>query len=153
MKNIILLLLLFLSLNVCSQNIKDINGKNVNITNIVKKDELTLVCFFATWCKPCIKELSAFDENYDAWNEETGVKIIIISIDNSRSINSVKPFVDAKGWSFDVYLDPNSDYKRYLNVSNIPQTFLFKNGKVVYSHTSYLDGDEIIIYENIKKFK
>lgn len=153
MKKIILFCIMIILFNISFAQIKDINGKIIDYKTLVKSDELTLVCFFATWCKPCIKELNTLDEYYKEWNEETGIKIIIISIDNSRSINSVKPLVDAKDWSFDVYLDPNSDYKRYLNVNNIPQSFLFKNGKIVYSHSSYLDGDEKIIYENIKKFK
>ncbi len=134
--------------------IKDLQGKTVNTKSIVKNDgNPVLVSFFATWCKPCIKELSAFNDEYEDWADETGVKIIAISTDNARSTNNVAPFVNTRGWEFDVYLDANEDFKRAMNVGNVPHTFLLDgNGKVVWQHTSYLEGDEEQTFENIKKY-
>ncbi|MBP8992560.1 MAG: TlpA family protein disulfide reductase [Bacteroidales bacterium] len=133
--------------------IKDIKGKAVNTKAITQNDgKPVLVCFWATWCKPCIKEFNAINEEYDDWVEETGVKVIAISIDDARSSNSVAPFVNARGWEFPVYLDPNGDFKRAMNVGDIPHTFLLdKNGKVVWQHTTYLEGDEAKTFEVIKK--
>ena len=159
MKNIFLVLIIgLLSINLFSQEvpqvqIKDLNGKTVNTKSIVENDgKPVLVSFFATWCKPCIKELSAFNDEYTDWAEETGVKIVAISTDNARSSSSVGPFVNARGWEFDIYLDANGDFKRAMNVGNVPHTFLLDgNGKVVWQHTSYLEGDEDHTFEIIKK--
>ncbi len=133
--------------------IKDINGKTVSTKNIIANDgKPVLVSFWATWCKPCVKELTAFNEEYADWAKETGVKIIAISIDNARSSSSVAPFVNARGWEFDVYLDPNGDFKRAMNVGNVPHTFLLDGkGKIVWQHTSYLEGDETHTFEMVKK--
>ena len=133
--------------------LKDLKGKVVNSQDIIMNDgKPVLVCFFATWCKPCIKELTAFSEAYEEWVDETGVKIIAVSIDDARSTNSVGPFVNARGWDFDVYLDSNGDFKRAMNVNNIPHSFLLDGkGNVVWQHTSYLEGDEVSTFEKIKK--
>jgi peroxiredoxin len=98
------------------------------------------------------QRINAFNEEYADWAEETGVKIIAISIDNARSESSVAPFVNARGWEFDVYLDPNGDFKRAMNVGNVPHTFLIDGkGKIVWQHTSYLEGDEAKTFEIVKK--
>jgi thiol-disulfide isomerase/thioredoxin len=155
MKNIVLILgFLFLSFSTIGQTlIKDKNGKNVDIVAEIKEtNQPVLVCFFATWCKPCLKELNAINNIYDEFLKYD-VKIIAIAVDNSRSINSVFPLVNSMGLEFDVYIDNDAEFKREMNVNNIPHSFLYYNKKVVYQHQSYLEGDEIIILEKVKKLK
>ena len=42
------------------------------------------------------KELNAISEVYDDWQEETGVKVIAVSIDDSRNAAKVGPFANGK---------------------------------------------------------
>ena len=62
-----------------------------------------IISFFATWCKPCNRELKAINEVYADWQEETGVKLIAISIDQAQNVNKVKPLVDENGWPYESY--------------------------------------------------
>lgn len=110
-----------------------------------------IISFWATWCKPCISELSSIAEYYDEWQAETGVKLVAVSIDDSRTMNSVAPFVKGKGWDYEVYLDPNGEFKRAMNVNLVPHTFLFNGEReLVHQHTTYAPGDENRLYEQIK---
>ena len=138
--------------NLPSVNIKTLDGQTFNTQNITNDGKPVIISFWALWCKPCKKELDAFNENYEDWQDETGVKIFAISIDDSRSTAKVMPYVSGKDWEFDVLLDPNGDFKRAMNVNMIPHTFLLDgNGKIVYQHTSYYEGGEFDLYELVKK--
>ena len=135
-----------------SVSIKSVEGKTINTDSFENQGNPIVISFWATWCKPCAKELNAISEVYDDWQEETGVKVIAVSIDDSRNAAKVGPFANGKDWPFEIYIDPNSDLKRALNVNAIPHTFLLNaNKEIVWQHTSYLDGDEEELYEEILK--
>ena len=135
-----------------SLQLKDINGKTVNTANIIKNNgKPVIISFWATWCKPCLRELKAIHEVYADWQDETGVKMIIVSIDQTQDANKVKPLVDGNGWEYEVLLDPNSDFKRAMNVQNVPHVFVLDGkGKIVYNHAGYVDGGEEDIYEALQ---
>ena len=135
-----------------SVDIKNIEGKIINTDEFDNGGKPIIVSFWATWCKPCAKELDAISEVYDEWQDETGVKLLAISIDDARNTAKIAPFANGKDWPYEVYLDANSDLKRALNVNAIPHTFLL-NGKkeIVWQHTSYFDGDEDELFEEIQK--
>lgn len=104
--------------------LKDINGKTVQTDKLSNDGKPFIISFFATWCKPCNRELSAISEVYADWQDETGVKLIAVSIDQAQNINKVKPLVDSNGWEYDVLLDPNSDFKRALGIQMIPYVIM-----------------------------
>lgn len=134
-----------------SETIKTLDGTSFDTGKIENGGKPIIVSFWATWCKPCIKELSAIADEYDDWTEETGVKLIAISIDDARNSAKVKPFINGKDWDYEVYIDSNQDLKRAMNVNNVPHTFLLDgNKKVVYSHNSYAPGDEDELYEKVQ---
>ena len=162
MKKTLLSILFILASTICiaqsksttlpSVSIKSVEGKAINTDSFENQGNPIVISFWATWCKPCAKELNAISEVYDDWQEETGVKVIAVSIDDSRNAAKVGPFANGKDWPFEIYIDPNSDLKRALNVNAIPHTFLLNaNKEIVWQHTSYLDGDEEELYEEILK--
>jgi cytochrome c biogenesis protein CcmG, thiol:disulfide interchange protein DsbE len=132
--------------------VKKLDGSKVNSSTFTNGGKPIIISFWATWCKPCKKELDAIHENYSDWVKETGVKLIAVSIDDTRSSGKVVTDVKTKGWEYEVYLDENQDFKRAMNVNNVPFTFIIDgNGKIVWSHNSYTEGDEDKLYENVKK--
>ncbi|MBQ7062682.1 MAG: TlpA family protein disulfide reductase [Bacteroidales bacterium] len=132
--------------------LKTLDGKTVESSVIQNDGKPMIVSFWATWCKPCNRELNTIKEVYNEWQEETGVKLVAISIDDARSSSRVKPHVDGNDWEYEVYLDPNQDMKRAMNVVNVPHTFLVNgNGEIVWQHTSFVEGSEEELIEMVRK--
>ena len=123
--------------------LSDVNGKTVNVATLGQSGKPVIISFFATWCKPCMRELTAINEVYADWQEETGVEMYIVSVDQAQDSHNVKPLVDGNGWEYHVLLDPNGTFKRAMNVQSIPHMFVLDSkGKIVYTHVGYSAGDE-----------
>jgi cytochrome c biogenesis protein CcmG/thiol:disulfide interchange protein DsbE len=123
-----------------SIDIKTMTGEMFNTSAIDNAGKPMVISFFALWCKPCLRELTAIAE------------LVAISIDDARSMANVMPTVNGNGWEYEFYCDPNGDFKRAMGVNMIPHIFVLDGQKkVVYQHTSYAEGGENELYEIIKK--
>ena len=132
--------------------LKNTEGKTIDTAELNNDGKPFVISFFATWCKPCNRELKAISEQYADWQEETGMKVVAISIDQAQNINKVKPMVDAEGWEYEVLLDPNSDFRRALGIQMIPHVLIIDGkGKIVESRSGYTEGAENHIIEKIRE--
>ena len=135
-----------------STSVKTLDGQTINTAELSNDGKPMIVSFWALWCKPCINELTTIADVYPDWVEETGVKLVAVSIDDARSSSKVAPTVNGKSWEYEVLLDVNGDFKRAMNVNMIPHTFLVNgNGEIVWQHTSFSEGSELQLIEMVRK--
>ena len=158
MKKLVLILIMVLTFGCMAEAqipevvLRSIDGNNVRTDTLNNNGKPFIIDFFATWCKPCNRELTAIADVYDEWQDETGVKVIAISIDQAQNINKVKPLVDNHGWPYEVLLDPNGEFKRALGVQMIPYTLIVDGeGKIVYKHNGYTDGAEEELIDKVRE--
>lgn len=142
----------FAQKSIPSVDIKTLDGKTVNIQNYTHQSgKITVLSFWATWCKPCQQELDAIAELYPEWQEKYGVQLVAVTIDTQRALSKVGPMVESKGWEYIILSDPNGAMPAALNFQSIPQTFLLDaKGNVIYEHTGYIPGNEYDLEEKIK---
>jgi thiol-disulfide isomerase/thioredoxin len=135
-------------------SLRDTDGNLVELRSLIRPGKPTIISFWATWCAPCKKELSNYAELYADWQKEFDVEVLAISIDDSRNSAKVKSYINGVKWPFRVLLDPNEDMKRALNFQTVPFSLLIDaEGRIAYRHNSYVEGDEYVMEEKLKKLK
>jgi peroxiredoxin len=134
--------------------LRDLDGNTVQTASLSNDGKPILICFWATWCSPCKKELNTYAELYDDWREETGVKIYAVTVDDQRTVGSVAPYVNGQSWEYEILLDTNKQFQQAMGVTAPPHTFLLDgNGKIVWQHSGYMSGDEEEVYKELLKLK
>lgn len=121
-------------------------------TSVAKLGEgkVTVVSFWATWCKPCKEEMKAMQPIYDQMKDN--ISYVAISIDNTKTMAKVAPYIKSQGYTFPVLLDPNSEVFRSLNGDNVPYTLIFNaDGSLHSKHNGYLEGDVEKLSEELKE--
>lgn len=134
-----------------SYQLKNLAGQTVDSSTLSNEGKPFIISFFATWCMPCQKEMASVSKVYETWKQETGVKYYAISTDQPQTASKVKPWIESKGFKFDVLLDSNAELARHYGVQSIPYILVFDGkGNLVHKHTGYRDGDENALYEVVK---
>lgn len=160
MKKLLLSLTLILVAGVAMAQVPSVkveNGKGeaVDTADLVDGKTPIIISFWATTCKPCIRELDAINDAYPDWIEEADFRVVAVSTDDSRFSAQARALAEGHGWSdFTVLYDKNQEFMRAMNVTLTPQVFVIdKDGKIVYSHTGYSPGNEEELIATILKLK
>lgn len=128
--------------------LKNLDNRTVSF-NQIKGDHLTVIDFWATWCKPCIKSIPEFvkmDEEF----EDKDVQFIGISIDGPRNKAKVKPFIKSLGVDYPVLRDSDSSVMARLRVTAVPSLLIVNSeNEILYFHEGYKSGEEIEIRNKI----
>lgn len=154
-KQVLSLLLLFVSYAAMAQipsvKVEDGKGDVVATAELVDGETPMIISFWATTCKPCIRELDAINDSYPDWIEEANFRVVAVSTDDSRFSSQARALAEGHGWSdFMVLYDKNQEFMRAMNVTLTPQVFVVdKDGKIVYSHTGYTPGNEQELFDTI----
>ncbi len=99
--------------------------------------------FWATWCKPCVKELPAFEQLRSAY-ETKNVEVVLVSLDFPENLATrVVPFVSDHDLKSKVILLDDPDANSWIpKVSEtwsgaIPATLMIKNGTSKFYERSF----------------
>ena len=137
-----------------SVTVENSKGESFDTAALLKEGTPMIVSFWSTSCKPCIRELDAIYDALPDWLDEVKFRVVAVSTDDSRLLAKAKSLAEGRGWGEDYVLlfDKNQDFMRAMNVSVVPHVFVVDaKGKIVYSHTSYVPGNELELFEAVKK--
>jgi len=126
-----------------SVTVRGLDGSTMNSSEMGNTGNPVIILFWATWCRPCIREMTAIADLYGEWKENTGVVIYAVSVDDSRSQPGIAPLVRSRGWAFEFFLDTNGEFKRAMGVVDVPHLFVLNGkGEIIYQKAGYTEGSE-----------
>lgn len=155
-KHLFVCLLILISCELFAQvpatQVENSKGEKFNTSKMIDNETPFIVSFWSTTCKPCLRELDAISEQMPDWLEEVKFRLFAISTDDARSSAKAKSLAEGRGWEdFTVLYDKNQEFMRAMNVTLVPQVFVFDaKGKMIYSHTGYTPGSEAELLKVLK---
>jgi peroxiredoxin len=126
----------------------DLSGEKHQLSDY--EGEGVLLNFWATWCKPCEKEMPYLNNQYQAYKDQ-GVHVIAVNIGESNV--AVSDFSKRYDLQFPIVTDKDSQVMTAYGVDPLPITFLIdKQGNVVEIHKGQIiaEADVTEMMEKIK---
>ena len=136
-----------------SVSLQDGAGKAVSTASLIDHETPFVVSIWMTTCKPCLEELDTLAEELPDWDGGFPLRIYAVSMDDSRSTKRAVAMAKGRDWDgLTALFDVNADLRRALNVSSVPQVFVYdKDGKLFYTHIGYRPGDEQELLSEVRK--
>ena len=105
----------------------DIKGQPVSLKQYQGKT--IFINFWATWCKPCIKEMPSILEAQNILQKEN----IIFLLASNENVGQIEEFENTNKYKFNYVRIENGEE---MNVQALPTTFIFnRDGNLVFSET------------------
>ena len=148
------MILRILILTICSIFASDINAQVIedfyleNLDNEevsldeIRGEQITVIDFWATWCKPCTKAMPKLNKLYNEYKDE-GLAMIGISCDGPRSISKVPAVANTLDIDYTILKDIDCEVMNTYQYQAFPTLIILDDqNEVVYVHEGFGNGDE-----------
>ena len=142
---LLLLLLLVGRFAVSAPKIEKLNDEQVG--KLSGAGDIVIVNFWATWCAPCVEELPIFVK---LQKQMQHIKVIGVSMDDPDEEDKIHQFLKEHPVNYRVALWTGNDFEKMVNSIDpewngpIPATFIYKNGKRIYSKMGVITEAELL---------
>jgi thiol-disulfide isomerase/thioredoxin len=114
--------------------LKDLDGTPINLEKY--QGETVFINFWATWCKPCLKEMPSIEKAQHILQNEN----VVFLLASAETIEEIGTFRKLNTYPFNYVQIQNSEE---LSIDGLPTTFIFdKEGKLVFSESGYRKWDD-----------
>lgn len=156
---LLLMLAIFLGFPLFSQKVEVLKYDDLKEIINDSSADIQIINFWATWCKPCIKEIPYF-EGVNSSYKNRNVKVVLVSLDFVEDLESkVVPFVRKRNLKAEIKLLDETDFDAIINDVNsswsgaIPATLVINNktGETEFYEKEFKEGElEEIIETQLK---
>ena len=115
MKKIIFYILILLPVASFAQQAEVVKFPFIESLINTSSDTTYVINFWASWCKPCVKEISEFEELNSKYSSKK-VKVVLVSLDFKRDVETrVGSLIKQKQLKSQVVLLDDLDYNSWID--------------------------------------
>ena len=104
----------------------DLQGKSHTLRQF--RGKVVLLNFWATWCKPCVKEMPAMQAAYDKLRDQG---FVVLAINELEDHERVEKHIKDHDHTFDVLMDEDNQVANLYGVVGLPvSVFIDQTGRV-----------------------
>jgi thiol-disulfide isomerase/thioredoxin len=113
---------------------KTSKGTLVDLKN--EKTTIVIINFWASWCRPCLTEFKGLNQLIDKFGDS--IKVIGINNDTDNAKKEIEKIEKKHKLKFESIISEDGGIADKFNVTRIPATIIYHNGKVIeFSNTEY----------------
>src|SRR5437868_4050822 len=110
--------------------LKDLDGKDIHLSDF--RGKVVVLNFWATWCKPCLREMPDFADLQNQYGKD-GLQFIGIALDPENKAK-IKQVVEKLQIPYTILLGNEEIGDKYGGMSAIPVTFLIDRKGMIRTH-------------------
>lgn len=104
----------------------DLQGQTQSLSQY--KGKVVLLNFWATWCRPCVKEMPAMQQAYEKLRNEG---FTVLAINELEDIERVRKHITKHEHTFQVLMDEDNEVANMYGVVGLPVTvFIDQTGHI-----------------------
>lgn len=98
--------------------LRDLDGNRVSLADY--RGHVVWINFWATWCRPCKKELPDIAKLYD---EKRDAGLVVLAVNVEESADDARAWMEGAGLSLPVLLDTSGSVYRQFRLQGLPDSF------------------------------
>lgn len=127
--------------------LSDLEGKEHNLKDY--RGKVVLLNFWATWCPPCIKEITSINNLQNHFSKDD---FVVLSVDIGEEPKDIQAFLEHIPAEYPVLVDSNSSSVEPWQLKAFPSTYIIdKEGHLRYMYFGGLEWDEPEITKFLEK--
>lgn len=106
--------------------LSDLDGRPQSLSQY--RGKIVLLNFWATWCKPCTKEMPAMQAAYDRWRDKG---FVVLAVNELEDAEKVREHIREYKHTFPVLMDRDNRVANLYGVYGLPvSVFIDEAGRV-----------------------